>query len=1039
MLSWIVGSSLKFRILVIALAAVLLGFGAVRLRTMPVDVFPEFAPPMIEVQAEALGLSPWEVEHLVTTNLEELLAGVAWLRSIRSESVTGLSMVRMIFEPGTDLIKARQMVQERLTLAYTLPNVSRAPVMLQPLSATSRVMMIGLTSKEFTPVQLSVLAEWTIKQKLLGVAGVANVAIWGDRPRQLQVQIDPERLRAHGLKQDQIVTSAGDAVWVSHLSFLKASAPGTGGWIDTPKQRLEIEHALPISSAQDLARVPVDGAAGLRLGDVAKVVEGHPNLIGDAIINDRTGLLLVIEKFPEANTLEVTRGVEAALEAMKPGLRGIDIDPTLFRPASFIESAVNNHATALLLGALLVALAFGALLFDWRTAVVGLVAIPSSALAAAVVLSLTGATLNTMIVAGLVLALAAIVDDAVVFTDNIAQRLRQRRSQGSTDSTASLIYEAALEVRRPIIFATVIALLAVTPLFAMGGVTGAFLKPLALSYALALTVSLAVALTVTPALAYFLLDKAAKEPGEPPLVRRLRPRFDALLERIVAAPRPVLVTAAVLAVAGLSIWPWLGQSLLPVFKERDVLISWDAAPGTSQPEMHRIVTRAVQELRTIPGVRNVSAHIGRAVTGDQVVGINSSRLWASLDPKADYDATVAAIRETVNGYPGIDRNVRTYLQETISKVLTGSIKPVVVRVFGKGQNQEALDRLAEEVRQALSRIDGLVDLQLQRQVDEPIVKVKVNLEAAARVGLKPGDVRRQASTIFSGLEVGKIFEHQKMFEVVVWSPSEARSSVSSIRDLLLETPDGGHVRLGDLAEVTVTPSPAAIPHEAISPYVDVGANVAGRDVASVVRDVERQLQHIKVPLEFRTALLGEYAEQQESRNRILALAAGAAIAIFLLLQATFGSWRLATVTFLALSATLVGGVLAAFASGGVLSLGSLVGFLAILGIAARQGILLILHYQNLEQHEGETFGPGLVLRGTRERLRPILTTAAATAVALLPLVYFGGIPGLEIEHPMAVVMLGGLVTATLVNLFVVPALYLVFGSSPELETEKVVS
>ncbi|HZA01418.1 MAG TPA: efflux RND transporter permease subunit, partial [Hyphomicrobiaceae bacterium] len=1027
------------RFLVVAMAAVLLVFGAVRLRTMPVDVFPEFAPPMIEVQTEALGLSPWEVEHMITMNLEELLSGVAWVRTIRSESVTGLSTVRLILEPGTDLIRARQMVQERLTLAYTLPNVSKAPVVLPPVSTTGRVMMVGLTSKEFTPVQLSVIAQWTIKPKLLGVAGVANVAIWGDRRRQLQVQIDPERLRAHGLKQDQIVTTAGDAVWVSHLSFLKASVPGSGGWIDTPKQRFEIEHALPISSAQDLARVPVDGAAGLRLGDVAKVVEGHPNLIGDAIINDSKGLLLVIEKFPEANTLEVTRRVEAALEAMKPGLRGIDVDPTLFRAASFVEAALNNHTTVLLVGALLVALAFGALLVDWRTAVVGLVAIPSSVLAAGVVLSLTGATLNSMIAAGLVLALAAIIDDAVVFTDNIAQRLRQRRRQGSTDSAASIIYDAALEVRRPIIFATLIALLAVTPLFAMGGVIGAFLKPLALSYALALAASLAVALTVTPALALFLLDKAANEPGEAPLFRTLRPRYDALLARVVGAPRPVLVTAAVLAVAGLSVWPWLGQSLIPVFKERDVLISWDAVSGTSQLEMQRIVTHAAQELRTIPGVRNISAHVGRAITGDQVVGINSSRLWASLDPKADYDATVAAIRETVNGYAGIDRNVRSYLQETISKVLTGSIKPVVVRVYGKGQAQEALDGLAEEVRQALSRIDGLVDLQVQRHVEEPIVKVEVNLEAAARAGLKPGDVRRQASTIFSGLEVGKIFEHQKMFEVVVWSPSEARSSLSSIRDLLLETPDGGHVRLGDLAEVTVTPSPAAIPHEALSPYVDVGANVAGRDVASVVRDVERQLQHIKVPLELRTKLLGEYAEQQTARDRILVLAAAAAIAIFLLLQAAFGSWRLATVSFLALSATLGGGVLAAVAGGGVLSLGSLVGFLAVLGIAARQAIVLILHYQHLEQHEGESFGPGLVLRGTRERLRPILTSAAATALALLPLVYFGGIPGLEIEHPTAVVMLGGLVAATLVNLFVVPALYLVFGSSPELETERVVS
>ena len=1038
MLSWIVGSSLKLRILVIAMAAVLLGVGAVRLRTMPVDVFPEFAPPMLEIQTEALGLSAEEVANLITINLEELLSGVPWLRTMRSQSVTGLSSVQLIYEPGTDIYRARQMVQERLTLAYTLPNVSKAPLILQPLSTTNRVMMIGLTSKEVSPVQMSVIAFWTMRPKLLSVPGVANVAIWGERQRQLQVQIDPEQLRAHGVKQDQIVTTAGDSLAVSFLSFLKASVPGSGGWIDTPKQRLEIEHALPISTAQDLARVPVDGKPGLRLGDVAKVVEAHPQLIGDAIVNDRTGLLLVIEKFPGANTLEVTRGVEAALATMKPGLPGIEIDPTLFRPAAFVETAINNHAMALLVGTLLVALVFGAFLFEWRTALVGLIAIPSSLLAAALVLSLTGATLNTMVAAGLVLALAAIVDDAVVFIENIARRLRQRNLLGSDETTASIVVAAVLEERRSIAFATLIALLAVVPIFVMGGVTGALLKPLAFSYALALAASLAVAFTITPALCLFLFDRSALDPREAPLVRWLRPRFDALLAGIVGAPRPAVVTAAALAVAGLSVWPWLGVSLLPTFKERDVLVSWIAPPGTSQPEMQRLLSRAARELRTIPGVRNVSAHAGRAITGDQVVGINSSRLWVSLDATADYDATVATIRQTIDSYPGVDRDVRTYLQETLSQALTGSVKPVVVRVFGKAE-RGILEGVAEDVRQALSRVDGLVDLQVQTEVDEPLVKVKVDLDKAARVGLKPGDVRRQASTIFSGLEVGKIFEQQKAFDVVVWSAPESRNSLSSIRELLLETPDGGHVRLGDLAEVSIAPSPAVIAHQAISPYIDVGANVRGRDVASVVRDVERQLRQVKFPLEFRTELLGEYAERQSMQNRVLAFAFGAAIGIFLLLQAAFGSWRLASVTFLALPAALVGGVLAVLASGGILSLGSLVGFLAVLGIAARQGILLINHYQHLEQHEGESFGPGLVLRGTRERLRPILTTAAATALALLPLLYSGGIPGLEIEHPMAVVIVGGLVSATLVNLFVVPALYLVFGPSPQLETERVVS
>jgi CzcA family heavy metal efflux pump len=1027
MMRSLVASSLQFRFLIIAIAAVLVTFGAVRLRNMPVDVFPEFAPPQVEVQTEALGLSAAEVENLITLNLEELLSGVSWLKSIRSESVPGLSSIRLTFEPGTDVMRARQLMQERLTLAYTLPNVSKPPVMLQPVSATSRVMMIGLSSKELSPMQLSVIAQWTIKPKLLGVPGVANVAIWGERKRQLQVQVDPERLRTHGIKQEQIVSSAGDALWVSHLSFLKSSVPGTGGWIDAPNQRLEIRHILPMSSAEDLARVSVDGT-NLRLGDVAKVVEGHPPLIGDAVINDRPGLLLVVEKFPGANTLDVTRGVEAALKALRTGLPGVEMDASIFRAANFVEMAIDNLATALLIGAALVAVVLGILLFEWRITLICLVAIPLSLIAAGLVLYLTGATINSIIMAGFVVALGAVVDDAVVFTENIARRLRQHRQEGSDKSTSAIIVESALEIRNPIVYATLIIALAVTPVFFMTGLSGAFLKPLALSYGLALLASLVVALTVTPALCVILLNKSANG-SESPLLRWLRNYYAVVLSRVIRAPRATLTTAGVVALAGFAVWPLLGLSLLPAFKERDFLMHWETKPGTSHPEMYRLTAQASRELRSIPGVRSASAHVGRAVTGDQVVDVNSGQIWINLDPKADQDATLAAIRATVDGYPGIDRDVQTYLKEKVREVLTGTVRPVVVRLYGA--EREILRRLAGEVRQVLSRIDGLVDLQVQGQLEEPQVQVKVDLAAAGRVGLKPGDVRRAASTVFSGIEVGKIFEAQKVFEVVVWSTPESRNSLTSIRELLMETPDGGHVRLGDVAEVSIKPTPAVIRHEAVSPYVDVSADVRGREVASVVREVEQRLQEVKFPLEYHPEVLGEYAERQAAQNRVLGVAVAVTIGIFLLLQACFRSWSLASAIFVALPAALVGGVLAVFASGGVLSLGSLVGFLAVFAIAARNSILLIEHYQYLEQHEGERFGPALIMRGTRDRLAPILMTMLATGVAVLPLVLFGNVPGNELEYPMAVVILGGLITAILLSLLVVPALYLLFGSSRE--------
>src|SRR3990172_1992435 len=466
MMRRIVESSLRLRVLVIAAAAVIMVVGVGELRNMPVDVLPEFAPPYVEIQTEALGLSANEVEDLVTLNVEELVAGVPWLQTMRSRSIPGHSSVIMIFEPGTDLMAARQMVQERLTLAYALPNASKPPVMIQPLSATSRVAMIGLSSKDVSLIDLSVQARWTIKPRLLGVPGVANVAVWGDRDRQLQVQIDPERLRARGVTQSQIIQTAGNALWISPLTFLEASFPGTGGWIDGPNQRLEIRHVLPISAPQDLARVTLEGAS-LRLGDVANVVEGHPPLIGDALLTDGPGLLLVVEKLPGANTLEVARGGEAALAELRPGLPGVTLDSSIFPSATFIEMAFANLGTALAIAAVIAVLILGALLYDWRAAVISLVAIPLALVAATAVVGLAGGTLNTMVLSGLVIALAVVVDDAILGVDAILRRLRQHREADTDESKVRIAVQAALESRGPMLYATLILLLAVVPVFLM--------------------------------------------------------------------------------------------------------------------------------------------------------------------------------------------------------------------------------------------------------------------------------------------------------------------------------------------------------------------------------------------------------------------------------------------------------------------------------------------------------------------------------------------------------------------------------------------
>ncbi|RIK36511.1 MAG: acriflavin resistance protein, partial [Chloroflexi bacterium] len=870
MIRWIVGSSLRLSLLVVVAAAAILVYGITQLRKMPVDVFPEFNPPLVEVQTEALGLSAAEVESLITVPTEaDLLNGVAWLDQIYSESVAGMSSILMVFEPGTDPIRARQMVQERLTQAYALPNVSKPPVMLQPLSASSRAMMVGLSSEELSLIEMGVLVRWNIKPRLMGVPGVANVAVWGQRERQLQMQVDPERLHDNGVTLAQIIKTAGEALWVSPLSYLEASTPGTAGWIDTPTQRLSIRHLLPISSPEELAKVAVVDTDGLLLGDVTNVVEEHQPLIGDATLDDRPGYLLVIEKFPGASTEAVTRGVEEALDAMRPGLTGIEIDTTVFRPANYIESARANVSRSLLIGALLVLLLLLLFQWDWRSALIGFVAIPLSLVVATFVLYLRGATFNAMVLAGLAMALGAVIDDAMIDVENITRRLRQHRQEGSDQAATAIILSAALEMRSPVAFATLILVLAVTPILFLQDLAGAFFRPLAVTYLLAVLASLATAMLVTPVLSMLLLGGSSRPGRVSPVIPGLQRVYRGLLARTVGASTATLVAAAAIILIGLAALPFLERSLLPAFKQTDLLIQLEGAPGTSRLEMARMEVQVSRELRSIAGVRNVGSHVGRAETGDQVVGINSGELWASLDPAADYDQTVAAIRAAISGYPGLSAIVQTYQPERLGQTLTSPDHDITVRIYG--HDLAVLRDKAQEVRQAVAEIDGVVEARTEAQAEEPQLEIEVDLAAAERHRVIPGDVRRQATTLLSGLQVGTLFEEQKVFEVVVWGVPEIRNSLSDIRGLPIETPLG-LVRLDDLADVRIVPTPVIIRRDAVSRFVDVDVSVQGRRFGAVAAAIDERIDKIAFPMEFHAEVLGDAATRQAAWWRVWAAA-----------------------------------------------------------------------------------------------------------------------------------------------------------------------
>lgn len=1015
--------------MVLALAVVLVGIGVLGVRQMPAEAFPDFTPPMVQVRTEALGLSAAEVEQLLTVPMEqEFFNGLPWLESVRSESLPGLSSVDMIFKPGTDVYRARQMVQERLTLAHALPNVSKPPLVLQPLSSTSRVVMVGLSSTSLSPIEMSVLARWKIKPRLTGVPGVANVAIWGMRERQLQVQVDPERLNKNGVSLDQVIRSTGNALWSSPLTYVEASTPGAGGFIDTTNQRLGIQHISPIKSAENLAQVAIvdDQGRRLRLSDVAQVVEDHQPLIGDAVLQDGPGLLLVVERFPGASTMDVTRGVEQALESMRSGLTGLEYDTTIYRPATFFQAAFDNLTTSLLLGLLFLALVIGAFFFDWRAALISVVAIALSFLAALLVLYLLGATLNLLVVAGLVLALAVVVDDAIVDVENVRRRLRQRHLEGRQDSRFEVAVEAAAEMRGALVYPTLIILASALPLLFVGAVTGAFLRPLALAYAVAVVASTVVALTATPALAVTLLSRGPQERRESPVARRLGRGYGALLTRSVGRPLWTYVAAGFVVLLGFALLPLLrGQTLTPVLQDRDLLVQLEGAPGASLPDMNRIAAAASRDLRSIPGVRNVGAHVGRAVTSDRSVGVNSGELWVSLDPQADYGATVAAIRTSMDGYPGLRHDVLTYPDQRVRTIRAGTKEALVVRIYGR--DLQVLREKSAEVRQILSEIDGVVDPRVDLQSEEPTVEIEVKVPVAQRQGLKPGDIKRAAATLLAGIEAGSLFEEQKVFEVVVKGVPETRRNVSSIPNLLLDTPGGGLVRLGDVADVRIRANPQAIRHEGAARLVDVLAGVRGRSLGSVTADVESRLRQVTFPQEHHAEILGPLARERTSQQLTVFLTGAAVLLMLLFLQAAFGSWRIAAIFLLALPVAAAGAVAVAVLRGDSTSLVSLSGILVVLGIAARQGVVLVTHYQRLER-EGAALDRELVLGGSRDRFVPVVMTALTTGLALLPLVMFGSISGQEIVQPLATIILGGLVTSTLLTLFLTPSLYLRFAT-----------
>jgi CzcA family heavy metal efflux pump len=1028
MLRAIVDFSLRFRGVVVALACVVLGYGIYVARHAQLDVFPDFVQPQVVVQTEAPGLSPEQVELIVTRPVEVALNGLGGLESIRSESIQGLSIVTAVFKEGTDVIVARQMIGEKLAeTAGLMPIGVKAPKMTPLTSSTMDLLKIGLTSEKMSPMDLRTFADWTLKPKLLAVEGVAKCSTFGGAVRQLQIQLHPDRLMAYGLAFSDIISAARLATGVMGA-----------GYIETENQRVIVQTEGQSLTAEALAEVVVAHTNGLsvRLKDVAKVVEGAEPKFGDTLIQGQPGVLMTMSSQFGANTMQVTERLEAALEEMKPVLErnGIKLYPRLHRPATFIEASLKNIKASLYLGGVLVAVVLFLFLGHFRTAFISLTAIPLSLLTAIILMERFGITLNTITLGGLAIAIGEVVDDAIIDVENIFRRLRENQLLSQPRPIFGVVFDASLEVRTAVVYATFIVALVFLPVLTLSGLQGKFFAPLALAYILAIMASLVVALTLTPALAYLFFARGVRSAKEPRLQTWLKAAYTRILRIVARWPEALIAVVVVICVLAITRLPFFGGEFLPEFREGHFVLQVSTLPGTSLPEMMRLGREIAGALIKNEHIATVEQQIGRAEQGEDPWGPHRSEFHVELKPlKGEEEEGMAEeIRKILQSFPGIQFEVLTFLGDRIGETLTGETAPVVVNVFG--DNLEVLDKKAEEVAHLLESVEGARDVQVKNPPGSPRLAIKLRMEKLTQLGFRPVEVLDAIQTAFQGTVVAQTFQANRVSDVAVILDESLRKTPETVGTLLLKSGQGLRLPLGELADIYLTSGRHSIAHDGARRRQTVTCTPEGRPVGAFVADAKaRVAEKINFPAGVYAEFGGAAEAEREARQQLLLHSSVAAVGILLLLSMVFRSWRNLLLVLANVPFALVGGVLAVYITGLLehgeagLSIGSLVGFVTLFGITTRNSIMMISHFEHLIEKEGLTWGLETAIRGASERLVPILMTALVTALGLLPLAIGSGSAGREIEGPMAVVILGGLITSTILNLLVLPTLALRFG------------
>ncbi len=1050
--------ALQNRLIVVAIAALLFVWGSYVALNLPVDVFPDLNKPTITVLTEANGLAPEEVETQVSYPIETVMNGVPGVSRVRSVSGVGLSIVYIEFDWGTDIYRNRQLVSEKITEAREQLPQGVSPFLAPISSMMGEFMLVAVSSKTGAtdPLELRTLADWTIRPRFLTITGVSQVIPIGGGVKQYQALVSPEKLKQFGITIEEVSTA-----------LEKSNVNSTGGFVDAQSQEYLVRNLGRFYSIEELKQTVVAyrNNTAIRLGDVANVEFGARIKRGDAGTNGKPAVIVSVQKQPGASTLDLTEEVDQAVAELQKTLPAdVEINPKLFRQASFIDASIGNVTEALRDGAILVTIVLFLFLLNFRTTFITVTAIPLSFIVTFLILYAFGISVNTMTLGGLAVAIGELVDDAIVDVENVFRRLRENRLLENPRPSLEVIYLASLEVRSSIVYATVIVALVFIPLFALTGVEGRLLAPLGLAYITALVASLFVSLTVTPVLASYLLpqmfrrkdakkrrrqsENSNEDDENPSFFSRITRRFRAssteehedsfvvrflkkydekLLHWTLRHPYKVIVGVALLFIVTMATLPFVGTSFLPEFNEGTLTVNVQAQPGTSLAESNRIGQISEKLLLEVPEVISTGRRTGRAELDEHAEGVHYTEI--DVDLKASErtrEEILADIREKLAVVPGVTTNVGQPISHRLDHLQSGVRAQIAVKLFG--DDLATLRSKAEEIRNTISTVEGATDVSVERQVLIPQIRFNVDRVRAAQYGLQPGEVTNTLETALNGRTVSQAIEGARRYDVVVRFDDASRNSIDALRNVTIDTPQGTQIPISAVATIENLPGPNQILREDTKRRIVIGANVAGRDLGSVVSDIQaRVAAQVRLPEGYFLEYGGQFQATQEATRTLSLLSLFSLVAIFFLLIKALGDWRVALQVMINIPLALIGAVIALLLSGGVFSIATMVGFISLVGITSRNGIMMISHYLHLMREEGEDFTEHMIIRGSLERLVPVMMTALTAGLSLLPLAIAADAPGKEILHPLAVVVLGGILTSTLLDQIVTPALFYKFG------------